>query len=332
MNTPSAILSCDWGTSQLRLQLVELETGAVLSKCKSNVGIKKMHKQWKKAGGDRASFFLQGLKVMIEELVGKVGHPLPQVPIVMSGMASSSLGLRELAYAKLPFDLNGTNLVWELLPASPDFPHNIFLISGIEKQDDVIRGEESELIGLASLNADFPSEYMLILPGTHSKHLKIADGKVVDFKTYLTGEMFDILRKHSVLKNRMARKLKKKMNDGLRQAFLQGVEAAKAPDINRQIFSIRAKSLQGSLRQNEATYYLSGLLIGHEIQELEITESSTCVLAANKKMCTFYQLALEHVGWERLLVVDPKVYNQLAVTAHLHLFNRYFSTARSPIV
>jgi len=329
MNSSELLLSCDWGTSNFRLKLINRVDGTPVAKCKANLGIKKVFKSWKKSDVGRIPFFQSVLQLAVEELEIKSELTLKGIPIVVSGMASSSLGLKELPYAPIPFAVNGESIQWEKISGTSDFAHDLFLISGIEKTGDVIRGEETQVVGLMNTDHDFPEKFCLILPGTHSKHLIIDKTKITDFRTFPTGEMFQILRKHSALKNRMSKKLSKKLKEADIDSFLQGVEAGKTPDINRQIFSIRAKSLQGTLKKSEAIYYLSGLLIGHELQDLTKTKFKTVVLSCNKEMKPFYQLALHYLGREDTIIINPKSYSKLVSRAHVMLFNKYFSTVHS---
>ncbi|RYG00477.1 MAG: hypothetical protein EOO02_14790, partial [Chitinophagaceae bacterium] len=103
----SKIISCDWGTTNLRLRLVELQNLQILATVSSSLGIAETHSQWKHKGGDREQFYLQELTREIGLLETEVGYNLHGVPVFLSGMASSTLGIRELPYAKLPFDING---------------------------------------------------------------------------------------------------------------------------------------------------------------------------------------------------------------------------------
>jgi len=329
MNSSELLLSCDWGTTSFRLKLINRSNGIAIAKFKANLGIKKVFKSWKKSKEERLPYFQSVLQSAITELESKSELSLEGLPIVISGMASSSLGIKELPYAPIPFSVDGQSIQWEKISSSKGFSHNLFLISGIEKKGDVMRGEETQVLGLMNAEHDFSEKFCLLLPGTHSKHLIIDKTKITDFRTFPTGEMFEILRKHSALKNRMSKKFSKKLKEVEIDAFLQGVEAGKTPDINRQIFSIRAKSLQGTLKKSEAIYYLSGLLIGHELQDLTKEKFKTIVLSCNKVMKPFYQLALHYLGREDAIIINPKSYNKLVTRAHVMLFNKYFSTVHS---
>jgi len=118
-------------------------------------------------------------------------------------MASSSVGWRELPYAKTPFPLDGSGVRSdELTWSKPEWLGPVHLISGVATACDMMRGEETEIIGLMS-EASLASQRnrsLLILPGTHSKHVWIEDQSVVEFRTFMTGELFEVLGQQSLLK------------------------------------------------------------------------------------------------------------------------------------
>lgn len=127
------------------------------------------------------------------------------IPILLSGMASSSIGIRELPYAQLPASLNGENLIIENISSNLELQNEVFLISGLEKPGDVMRGEETQAIGWKYSSFDASSNCVLIVPGTHSKHITICDDRIVDFKTFMTGEIFELLTSHSILSDSVQR-------------------------------------------------------------------------------------------------------------------------------
>src|SRR5450432_1404958 len=116
-------------------------------------------------------------------------------------MASSTLGMVELPYKELPFLADGSDLRVETIYANGLFHHDVLLISGARTGDDVMRGEETQLVGCA-LGAGYATqagEQVFIFPGTHSKHVVVREGRVIAFKTYMTGEFFELLSKKSIL-------------------------------------------------------------------------------------------------------------------------------------
>ncbi len=123
-----------------------------------------------------------------------------------------------------------------------------------------MRGEETQIFGLMARYPDFDGT--VILPGTHSKWAEVRGGQISGFKTYMTGEMFNLLAQQSVVRLSVA-------DDGWDDAaFEKGVrDVMDAPqDFTSLVFSLRAKSLLSGLTPVEARSMLSGLLMGMELK------------------------------------------------------------------
>src|SRR5690606_18928985 len=202
------IFCCDWGTSSLRLRLIETDSRKVVCKTQTDQGIGRLFVEWSEnnvLNESRQVYLMRVLARQVDVLQKQVGFPVADIPIVISGMASSSIGILEIPYAQLPFSTDGKDVSAEYIPASPELAHDIYLISGVKSDDDVIRGEEIEVIGLSFLNESEVSQpagdCILVLPGTHSKHLLIKGKQMVSFKTFMTGEFFQLLTERSILKD-----------------------------------------------------------------------------------------------------------------------------------
>ena len=271
-------LSVDWGTSRLRVALVT--DGAVAEEAASDLGVARVFHQWREQGGGREEMFLD----VLEGLLGGSGEGLP---VMVSGMASSSLGLRELSYAGVPFALDGSGAVMERFQARG---REFVLISGVSTGEDVLRGEETELMGLGA------EEGLVILPGTHSKHAVLEGGFLTGFKTYLTGELFALLRDESVLKESLGGG---EVSLGGREAslteeFVRGVESGRLGEVTGSLFSVRARSLLQGKSGEENLAYLSGLLLGAECRSLVGKEA--VFLVSRGSLGQAYEKALHVLG------------------------------------
>ena len=102
-------------------------------------------------GISRSQFFRNQLHQQVRRLAEKIAIDLKGIAIIISGMASSSIGMEEVPYATLPFPVDGSQTSVKLLSGQPDFPHDIILVGGIRTRHDVMRGEETQLIGLLAL-------------------------------------------------------------------------------------------------------------------------------------------------------------------------------------
>lgn len=312
-NTNNIFLSCDWGTSNFRLKLAELRTGKVLNNLTTNVGIKRIHSEWLEENNktNRIGYFLNYLRSNIAELECRIERSLKDIPLIISGMASSNLGLKELPYASLPLDINPSRLNVFIKEANHDFPHRLLLISGIKTENDVIRGEETQIFALAAEYA--VDKATIILPGTHSKHIFVRNNKIIDFKTYITGELFELLTTHSILKDSIFEE-----NDTIEtQVFLKGVEESAKENILHSLFKIRAYDILGKAEKAENIAFLSGLLIGLELRKLKNIKINRLILAGEGKLQAYYANALSALDIEEnVTILSDREIKDLTVKGH----------------
>lgn len=297
------LLCCDWGSSSFRLQWVDRRDAALLGEYQSADGAAPTYRRWRTGGGqDRVDFYLDVLTGAARALSKKVGRDLSGVPLLISGMASSSIGLKELSYAELPFKLNGEDAVWEKLEAAEHFPPGIWLISGVRAEADVMRGEEVQIIGLSrQLNIE---NGLYIMPGTHSKHIRVENGSMVDFKTYMTGELFQTTREHTMLSASLSVDGDSLPDDD--RFFHLGVSRALHGNYLNVLFSVRTNQLLEGYSPRENYYYHSGLHIGYELKSLlELKSDFPIYLCGGRAVVRFYRLAIEALGVASSLTVIP---------------------------
>ncbi|MFC7476738.1 2-dehydro-3-deoxygalactonokinase [Dankookia sp. GCM10030260] len=213
--------------------------------------------------------------------------------VLLCGMVGSRQGWVEAPY--LPCPAGPAEIAAAVVPL--DFAGAACrLVPGLTAQDaggvpDVMRGEETKLVGLlAGLGA---AEALACLPGTHSKWARLAGGRVTGFATQMTGETRAVLLQHSIL-GRLAEPGPE--DDG---AFRRGVRRAGEPGgLLHHLFGTRALGLLGGLPAAGTASYLSGLLIGHEIQAVlaEGRPAGPIHLAGSETLARAYALALDEHG------------------------------------
>lgn len=284
----NSFISCDWGTSSFRLRVIDLETQNVMAKVVSEQGIAATYAMWKKSFSDRFLFFESVLSSCIPKLSSQFGHPLSGVPIIISGMASSAIGMMELDYKMLPVKTDGSDLLIHTVASSARFKHPIIFISGVKSTTDVMRGEETIITGCEIKNTD--EEHLFILPGTHSKHIVTKNGIITDFKTYMTGELFDLLATKSILSNSVEKE--NISSADVNPWFEKGVKEALRQNLLNRIFHIRTARLFNTLQPKENYHYLSGLLICAELKDLPDNTCKDITLVADEKFSTLYSNAL----------------------------------------
>ena len=292
------LISCDWGTSSFRLRAVE--SGKAVGSIQTDYGIAAAFSDWQRSElpeQQRAGFYRSILYRAIDDLQRQHAVDLHGAPVLLSGMVSSSLGMQELPYHPLPFDVSGTDLQPVLFPATMDFPHVTLLVPGIRSHDDVIRGEETQLIGCHP--ATESTERVFIFPGTHSKHITVQEGKAVGFTTYMTGEIFHLLAHKSLLSVSVA----KPVSAALTIAFYAGIDEARNASILRGAFSVRTNTLFKRLSKENNYQYLSGLLIGEELKALG---HRPITLVSAGSLLSSYQAALQYLGVPPVQTIDAE--------------------------
>lgn len=213
----------------------------------------------------------------------------PAALCLVSGMAGSRQGWREAPYVACPagFGELAAGLTWIA-------PRRIALVPGLSCETrgvpDVIRGEEVQVFGAMDLLGE--AEGMFVLPGTHSKWVRVADGRVQSFATFMTGEFYALLRQHSILARMMP------PDDGAldEDAFVRGVRHAQdAQGLLNGAFSARTLALFDRLPQAALPSYLSGLVVGEELRMAD-TYTDALALVGHPGLTRRYQLGLRTLG------------------------------------
>lgn len=289
--------SCDWGTTHFRLQAIEPGAERVAAETHSSQGVAALAQ-----GGTtgRAERFRTVLATALQALKTQVDPGFERAPVAISGMASSSIGWQELPYGLLPLALDGGGLPWTEL--APIENHRLALISGLASKTDVLRGEETQALGAFHRKtlAPLAAGCLLILPGTHSKHLQIADYQVRHFQTFMTGELFAVLSQHSLLRHSVGEvSLSPEPLQGeTLEAFRAGVGTARQTPLSAALFRVRTRQVLDGQGAPSNRAFLSGVLIGSELAYLA-TQRPPCdplLLGAPPALSAAYCLAIETLG------------------------------------
>ena len=294
-----SFLSCDWGISSFRLRYIQTSEGKFDSVESTEKGIAATFERWKQSGKaeeKRFAFFRSVIGDHIRQLEDKLKTSLKEIPLVISGMASSSIGMIGIPYKKVPFKSDGSDLQVVKIKRNNDFAHDLLIISGVRTNDDVMRGEETQLAGCKETNG---KKRLYIFPGTHSKHVLVKKQFAVSFKTYMTGEYFDLLSKKSILHSSI------RGGEGFsginKKAFDQGVIEAQRSIILHSSFLVRTNELLKKWEPGRNYYYLSGLLIGAELSECAANKNLSVILVASGELRQLYMTALKTLGLKKNL-------------------------------
>lgn len=328
------LLGCDWGSTSFRLRLFNIAEQKVEGEINTKEGVVNTFKMWqvhsKKDANpvSREHFFRQKLKNNVVLLAESLSKELNNIPIMISGMASSSLGMINVDYADLPYSLDGSNTISLTIPADDDFQNNIVLISGVKSVDDVMRGEETQVLGMISLLKNdnlCPEKAILIFPGTHSKHIYIHGNKMTDFKTFMTGELYELLTHHSILCNSVCSVKLNLVSEDDFKMFKKGVSASADSSILHTIFSVRTNDLFEVLDRHQNSIYLSGLLIGAELRCMLNEEKIPIILCSSSNLHKFYKLGLDELGFmNRTTILSNEMTDKATILGQAILKNVTF--------
>ncbi|WP_274626688.1 2-dehydro-3-deoxygalactonokinase [Arvimicrobium flavum] len=277
-----AVAAVDWGTSSLRVWLLD-RGGAALAERRSGEGMQTAR--------------TAGFPTVLERMLSELAAPA-DLPAIVCGMAGARQGWIEAPYADVPCALDE---IFSRAIDAPDAPRRVRIIPGlaqrVKEAPDVMRGEETQIAGaVRSLGA---GRHIVCMPGTHSKWVAVDGGSVTGFTTWMTGELFDVFARHSILAHSIGDSVKGISADD--DAFMTGLEQGLegADRVSSLTFGIRAATLLQGLQPKDAAARLSGLLVGAEIAGAErryLGSDNEVILVASGALGTLYAAALKKAG------------------------------------
>ena len=263
------LIAVDWGTSRFRAYL--LGGDKMLAQVATDDGV---------AGLEAADF-----AAVLARHCGVWRTAAPRIPVLMAGMIGSRNGWREVPYVTTP--CNAASIAAGIATIA----EGVRIVPGVIQRGvngavDVMRGEETLALGAGV------GDGVVCMPGTHAKWVAMRDGAIQGFATFVTGELYGLVRSHAFVA-RLAE------DDEDPRGFATGLAAAEAPSgLLHGLFGMRARVLGGTLSGRAARPYLSGLLVGAEVRAaLELHPGTTQVrLVADAPLIEPYRQALEHRG------------------------------------
>ncbi|RJF95810.1 2-dehydro-3-deoxygalactonokinase [Noviherbaspirillum saxi] len=272
-------LGIDWGTSNRRAYLLDAQ-GGLMRQHSDEAGI--LH-----VNGD----FEGSLRQLLQTL------GLQRADIVMSGMVGSRNGWHEVPYLSMEQPL--TALHDNLMEVRTSLPEvRCRIAPGYKYIDangipDVMRGEETQVLGALSLSA---ANGWFLLPGTHSKWVRVENGGMIEFLTFMTGELFSLMSQHGTLSKVMTEQ------QSVPEAFAAGVQAARHGSFTHTAFCCRALVVTDMMPPDHTASYLSGLLIGTEVYDIlkrtDAPQQSAVQVVGSPALSARYLSALELLGIE----------------------------------
>ena len=263
-------IAVDWGTSSFRAYLIK--ENVVSDTIETNDGMK-----FVKDNNFENTFINLIEKWLIKD---------QKIDVLASGMLGARQGWIEAPYEKAPCKLNNISYISPILF---DDRISLKIFSGISQNDppDVMRGEETQIAGFLTNNNYF--EGSICLPGTHSKWIKINKNSLEKFRTFMTGELFEIISKNSVLSHSM-------ISDNLDKAEIlnSANKIMNKPELfANALFQLRADDLINSKGAIVYRSRLSGYLLAMElIGSLEFWKNNDIVLIGNVDLIELYEYVL----------------------------------------
>jgi 2-dehydro-3-deoxygalactonokinase len=251
------LLALDWGTSSLRAFLMD-GTAAVLDQRASPHGIQNLPQPG-----------VPGFEQAFAALCADWLDRWPDLPVVAGGMVGSAQGWVEAPYVPCPADVSQLARQAGRVRAADGRVVHIapgVIFDPADAAPDVMRGEEIQIAGALADDPALAAHASILMPGTHSKWVAVEDGRIARFDTYMTGEVFAVMSRHSILGRLMTEETPDQAV--AEKAFAAGVEAARQSrpgELLHQLFATRTLGLTHRLPGAALKDYLSGLLIGHEL-------------------------------------------------------------------
>jgi len=272
MRWADGYIAVDWGTTNRRAYLIDAQ-GQCTDEFEDGKGVLSVGKD--------------GFPPAVAEIRQRLGDK----PMLLAGMVGSNRGWSEAPYVRCPSGLQeiANGIVWVEKDAGI-VPGVAFVGGG---RADVMRGEEVQVLGAVAVGL-IPADCTVCHPGTHNKWVNVKGGRIAGFRTVMTGELFNLLKQHSILSDLLSR------DATPNAAFDAGVRhGLDQDDLQSELFAIRARVLLGEAEAGDAAPYASGLLIGSDVRiGLRDAGDAPMVIMARPELTRLYAAALQQAGRE----------------------------------
>ena len=265
MRWSDGFIAGDWGTTNRRAYRIDV-SGKCIDEFEDDKGVLAVA-----AGGFPAA-------------VAEIRQRLGDLPLLLAGMVGSNRGWKEAPYVAVPAGLDelAEGLVWagkrEAIVPGVSYLKN--------HRADVMRGEEVQLLG--AVVSGQVGEGLVCHPGTHNKWVTLRDGKITGFRTVMTGELFGLLKEHSILSDLLQGPVEP--NEIFKEAARFAIFHEALP---AELFSVRARVLLGQAKAEDAPSYASGLLIGTDVRiGLSLPTSAQITVVGRPELTRLYAAAI----------------------------------------
>lgn len=263
----TSLIAIDWGTTNRRAFALASD-GTVIERIADGLGI----------------LSVTDFPAALSDLRKRLGD----APMLLSGMVGSNRGWIEAPYLRCPVDIDA-------LAGSLTRVGSASIVPGVRDTADVMRGEEVQLLGAVATGLVAP-DAMACLPGTHAKWAMLEGGAIAGFRTVMTGEVFALLKNHSILSTQLQAPVR------IGPAFVEGVQRAlDEGELLADLFSIRAQALLDGIE--DAASHASGLLIGSDVAiGLSMMDEGPVALIGDPALTALYAAALDEADTESIQI------------------------------
>jgi len=270
MRWAEGFIAVDWGTTNRRAYRLD-SSGQCVDEFEDDGGVLTVP-----AGG-------------FPDAVAQIRQRLGDHPLLLAGMIGSNRGWKEAPYVPCPAGLDdlAAKLAWA--------GEREAIVPGVsyigDGRADVMRGEEVQLLGAVAAGLVDPMG-LVCHPGTHNKWVTLRHGKVDRFQTVMTGELYSLLKEHSILSDLLQREVK--VNDVFKEAARHAIDHEALP---ADLFGVRARVLLGEAKKEDAACYTSGLLIGADVRiGLSIPTGAQIAVIGRPELTRLYAAAIATTG------------------------------------
>jgi 2-dehydro-3-deoxygalactonokinase len=270
MRWTDGFIAVDWGTTNRRAYRID-GSGRCVDEFEDSKGVLSIPE-----GG-------------FPDAVAEIRARLGDHPLLLAGMVGSNRGWVEAPYVSCPAGIDelAQGLKW------PD--DRAAIVPGVsylgDGRADVMRGEEVQLLGAAADGMIDP-DALVCHPGTHNKWTVLRNGQIKAFRTVMTGEIFSLLKEHSILADLLGGAIA--VDDAFRSGVDQGFQNA---DLPAELFAVRARVLLGQAKREDAASFTSGLLIGTDVRiGLSHPVAAQVVVMGRPELTRLYAAAIAQAG------------------------------------
>ncbi|HEV7275396.1 MAG TPA: 2-dehydro-3-deoxygalactonokinase [Devosiaceae bacterium] len=280
---PHEWVAVDWGTSNVRAWGIGAD-GEIAWAQTSDRGMSRL------SPGDYPG-------VLADLLTPVAGDRVGPVEVLVCGMAGARQGWYEAPYLEAPAALGGL-LAASVRPDAGGLQADVRILPGICQkrpgEEDVMRGEETQLLGLLALRPGFSGT--VCMPGTHSKWVRIEDNRIAGFETAMTGELYEAVGSHTVVRHALSgEQMGPATEDGIEAGLTAGL--AEPERLSSLLFRTRAAALLSGRGPDWCFGYLSGLLVGAEVAaHRQWLGDKPVPLIGSPRLCRLYGAAVAKAG------------------------------------